>query len=161
MIMNYDIYGAWAATAGPNAPLAFACDARNNQGGGKEGIAKWHAAGLPMNKIVLAVPAYSHSFSVTPAAAFPNGTNGPLNAYPAQNSSNRLQGGSWDSDPPIDPCGNPQPHSGTWTFRAMIEEGKFLDAQGNPAKGMAFGYDNCSQTVSFIYHPFLTLISRD
>ncbi|KAK8061925.1 hypothetical protein PG994_008291 [Apiospora phragmitis] len=161
MIMNYDIYGAWAATAGPNAPLAFGCDARNNQGGGKEGVAKWAAAGLPMNRLVLAVPAYSHSFSVTPAAAFPNGTAGPLSAYPAQNSSNRLQGGSWDSDPPIDPCGNPQPHSGTWTFRAMIEEGKFLDAQGNPAKGMATGYDNCSQTPFLYDESRQTWISYD
>ncbi|KAK7985773.1 hypothetical protein PG988_003395 [Apiospora saccharicola] len=161
MIMNYDIYGAWAATAGPNAPLAFACDARNNQGGGKEGIAKWNAAGLPMNKIVLAVAAYSHSFSVTPSNAFPNGTSGPLSAYPVQNSTNRLQGGSWDSDPPIDPCGNPQPHSGTWTFRAMIEEGKFLDAQGNPAKGMAAGYDDCSQTPFLYDQARQTFISYD
>ncbi|KAK8132287.1 hypothetical protein PG999_000460 [Apiospora kogelbergensis] len=161
MIMNYDIYGAWAATAGPNAPLEFACDKRNNQGGGKEGVAKWAAAGLPMNKIVLAVAAYGHSFSVTPAAAFPNGTAGPLNAYPAQNSSNRLQGGSWDSDPPIDPCGAPQPHSGTWTFRAMIEEGKFLDAEGNPSKGMASGYDSCSQTPFLYDQTRQTFISYD
>ncbi|KAK7915093.1 hypothetical protein PG985_012796 [Apiospora marii] len=161
MIMNYDIYGAWAATAGPNAPLASGCDARNNQGGGKEGVAKWNAAGLPMDKIVLAVAAYGHSFSVTPSNAFPNGTAGPLSAYPVQNSTNRLQGGSWDSDPPIDPCGAPQPHSGTWTFRAMIEEGKFLDQQGNPVKGMATGYDKCSQTPYLYDQARQTFISYD
>ncbi|KLU84766.1 acidic mammalian chitinase, partial [Magnaporthiopsis poae ATCC 64411] len=33
MIMGYDVFGAWAATGGPNAPLSFACDSkRNNQG---------------------------------------------------------------------------------------------------------------------------------
>ncbi|KAK1994762.1 family 18 glycosyl hydrolase [Colletotrichum falcatum] len=148
MVMGYDIYGAWAATGGPNAPLASSCDPRNNQGGISEGVTKWIGAGIPAEKLVLAVGAYGHGFSVNATSAFT--APGVLNAYPPQNSSNRFQGGSWDNDPPVDECGNPQPHSGTYTFRSMITEAKFLDQAGNPAQGIASGYDNCSQTP-FIY----------
>lgn len=148
MIMAYDIYGAWAATGGPNAPLAYECDTRNNQGGASEGVAKWIAAGLPAEQIVLAVGAYGHGFSVNASAAFPLGNGTALNAYPAQNSSDRFQGSSWDNDPPVDECGNTNPPSGTYTFWSLIDEAKFLDESGNPAAGIAYGYDNCSQTVS-------------
>ncbi|EFQ27378.1 glycosyl hydrolase family 18 [Colletotrichum graminicola M1.001] len=148
MVMGYDIYGAWASTGGPNAPLAFACDPRNNQGGIEEGVNKWIAAGIPAEKIALGVAAYGHSFSVNSTNAFT--APGVLNAYPPQNSSNRLQGGSWDNDPPVDECGNPQPHSGTYTFSSMITEAMFLDTSGNPSAGIASGYDNCSQTP-FLY----------
>ncbi|KAK2042639.1 family 18 glycosyl hydrolase [Colletotrichum somersetense] len=148
MVMGYDIYGAWAATGGPNAPLAFTCDPRNNQGGIKEGVAKWVTAGIPTEKIVLAVAAYGHGFSVNSTSAFT--APGVLNAYPPQNSSHRFQGSSWDDDPPIDQCGNAQPPSGTYTFWSMITEGKFLDESGNPRTGIATGYDNCSQTP-FLY----------
>ncbi|OLN96114.1 Chitinase A1 [Colletotrichum chlorophyti] len=144
MIMGYDIYGAWAATGGPNAPLAFTCDPRNNQGGIKEGVDKWINSGIPADKLVLAVGAYGHGFSVNSTSAFT--APGVLNAFPPQNSSNRFQGSSWDDDPRIDECGNASPPSGTYTFWSLIKEGKFLDETGKPREGIAYGYDNCSQT---------------
>ncbi|KAK1975762.1 family 18 glycosyl hydrolase [Colletotrichum cereale] len=148
MVMGYDIFGAWAPTGGPNAALAFACDSRNNQGGISEGVEKWIASGIPASKLVLAVPAYGHGFSVNSTSAFT--APGVLNAYPAQNGSHRFQGSSWDDDPPIDDCGNPQPPSGTYTFWSMITEGKFLDESGKPRQGIASGFDTCSQTP-FLY----------
>ncbi|GKT43536.1 chitinase A1 [Colletotrichum spaethianum] len=144
MIMGYDIFGAWAATGGPNAPLASSCDPRNNQGGIKEGVDKWINAGIPAHKLVLAVGAYGHGFSVNSTSAFTS--PGVLNAYPPQNSSHRFQGSSWDDDPSIDECGNANPPSGTYTFWSMITEGNFLDETGKPRQNIATGYDNCSQT---------------
>ncbi|TDZ34920.1 Chitinase A1 [Colletotrichum spinosum] len=149
MIMAYDIYGAWAATAGPNAPLAYTCDPRNNQGGAKEGVDKWINAGLPANKLVLAVGAYGHGFSVNSSSAF--GGSSTLDAFPPQNSSNRFQGSSWDDDPPIDECGNAQPPSGTYTFWSLITEAGFLDETGKPREGIATGFDSCSATP-FMYN---------
>jgi chitinase len=160
MVMAYDIYGAWASTGGPNAPLAYTCDSRNNQGGAKEGVAKWVSAGLPASQIVLGVGAYGHGFSVNASSAFPDNTTN-LYAYPAQNASHRFQGSSWDNDPPVDDCGNAQSPSGTYQFWSLIEEVGFLDTSGNPASGIAYGYDNCSQTVSFTGAPcFVALPSR-
>ncbi|KAF4809936.1 Chitinase A1 [Colletotrichum siamense] len=149
MIMAYDIYGAWAATGGPNAPLAYTCDSRNNQGGAKEGVEKWINAGIPANKLVLAVGAYGHGFSVNTTSAF-SGSN-TLNAYPVQNSTNRFQGSSWDDDPRVDECGNASPPSGTYTFWSLITEAKFLDEAGKPLQGIATGFDNCSMTP-FMYN---------
>ncbi|KAH7143561.1 glycoside hydrolase superfamily [Dactylonectria macrodidyma] len=144
MIMNYDLYGAWSATGGPNAPLSRTCDSRNNQGAGDEAVAKWTAAGIPSSQLVLGVPAYGHGFSVNKTSAF--GADGKLSEYPPQNSSHRFQGSSWDSDPPVDDCGNAQPPGGTYTFWSLITEAKFLDAKGNPARGIAHAFDNCSKT---------------
>jgi chitinase len=150
MIMAYDVYGAWASTAGPNAPLAYSCDSRNNQGGAKEGVEKWLSAGLPANRIVLGVGAYGHGFSVNTTSAFPNNST-VLDAFPVQNSSHRFQGSSWDTDPPVDDCGNAQPPSGTYQFWSLIEEAGFLDTSGNPATGIDYAFDNCSQTP-FLYN---------
>ncbi|KAM0211741.1 hypothetical protein ACHAQD_010151 [Fusarium lateritium] len=144
MLMNYDLFGAWSPTAGPNAPLSRSCDPRNNQGAGDEGVAQWISAGMPASQLVLGVPAYGHGFSVNQTSAY--GSNHKLNLYPAQNSTDRFQGSSWDTDPLIDDCGNPSPPGGTYPFWSMITEAKFLDVYGNPAPGISHTWDNCSQT---------------
>lgn len=144
MIMNYDLYGMWSANTGPNAPLASACDARNNQGSATAGIDAWIAAGVPADKIVLGVAAYGHGFRVNQTSALGNGTK--LNFYANFNSSDRFQGSSWDNDPPIDDCGNAQPHGGTYPFWSMITEAGFLDESGEPLDGIVSAYDDCSQT---------------
>lgn len=144
MIMNYDIYGAWATTAGPNAPLASACDPRNNQGSGKLGVQAWLDAGVPADKLVLGLAAYGHGFRVNETSAM-NGTD-TLQLYPAQNSSDRFQGSSWDDDPPIDDCGNAQPHSGTYPLWSLITEANVLDETAKPLPGIQYTWDNCSQT---------------
>ncbi|KAI6752448.1 hypothetical protein HG530_013817 [Fusarium avenaceum] len=150
MIMNYDLYGAWSPTAGPNAPLSRSCDPRNNQGAGDEAITKWTSAGMPASKLVLGVPAYGHGFSVNNTSAY--GSNHKLNLYPTQNSTDRFQGSSWDSDPAIDDCGNPSPPGGTYPFWSLITEAKFLDVYGNPASGISYTWDNCSKTPA-LYDP--------
>lgn len=144
MIMNFDLYGGWSSTGGPNAPLSRTCDARNDQGAGDEAVAKWSAAGIPTSQIVLGVPAYGHGFSVNNTSAFT--TSGQLNEYPVQNSSHRFQGSSWDDDPAIDECGNASPPSGTYPFWSLITEAGFLDTSGNPASGIYHTFDNCSKT---------------
>jgi hypothetical protein len=102
---------------------------------------------MPASQLVLGVPAYGHGFSVNNTSAY--GSNHKLNLYPAQNSTDRFQGSSWDSDPPIDDCGNPSPPGGTYPFWSMITEAKFLDVYGNPAPGISYTWDNCSQTVCY------------
>lgn len=144
MIMNFDLYGAWSATGGPNSPLSRSCDSRNDQGAGDEAVEKWTKAGIPSSQIVLGVPAYGHGFSVNETSAFKS--DGKLNEYPPQNSSHRFQGSSWDSDPAIDDCGNASPPGGTYTFWSLITEAKFLTTCGSPASGIAHTFDSCSKT---------------
>ncbi|KAI7778038.1 hypothetical protein LA080_002675 [Diaporthe eres] len=144
MVMNYDVYGAWAATAGPNAPLDSACDARNNQGSAKLGVQGWLDAGVPADKLVLGIAAYGHGFRVNETSAL-NGTD-TLQLYPAQNSSDRFQGSSWDDDPRVDECGNASPPSGTYPLWSLITEANVLDETAKPLPGIQYTFDNCSQT---------------
>jgi len=146
-IQNYDVYGPWADTAGPNAPLASDCDARNTQGSGDAGISAWIAAGIPADRIVLGTPAYGHGFAVNKTSAFAE--DGSLNAYPAFNASDRFQGSEWDSSGnTTDVCGIVEPPSGTYPLWSLVAQG-FLDQDGQPADGIAYSYDNCSQTVTY------------
>lgn len=147
MVMNYDIFGAWSSIAGPNSPLASACDVRNNQGSADLGLAKWIAAGIPSSKLVLGVAAYGHGFAVNSTSAFVANSTTQLDTFPAQNSSDRFQGSSWDDDPPIDDCGNVQLPSGTYPFWSLITEAGFLDTTGEPKEGISYTYDDCSQTA--------------
>ncbi|KAK6714995.1 hypothetical protein SNK04_005920 [Fusarium graminearum] len=148
MIMNYDLYGGWSNVAGPNAALYSSCDERNNMGSGNQAVTKWNDAGIPLSQIVLGMPNYGHGFKVNATSAY--NKNHKLNLYPAQNSTDRFQGSSWDNDPLIDACGNPNPPGGTYPFWSLIKEAKFLDASGNPAPGIAYTWDKCSNTP-FLY----------
>ncbi|KXJ93398.1 family 18 glycosyl hydrolase [Microdochium bolleyi] len=148
MIMGYDIWGPWLPTGGPASPLRRSCDSRNNQGSLEESVDKWIAAGMPANKLVMGVPAFGHGFSVNVTSAF---TDGKLNAYPAQNASHRFQGGSWDTDPAIDLCGNANPPGGTYTFANLVTEAHFLNEEGTAEDGIDYGFDSCAMTP-FVYN---------
>ncbi|VDB84991.1 unnamed protein product [Peniophora sp. CBMAI 1063] len=143
-VMNYDIYGSWAETAGPNAPLYSSCSTQNDQGSAEIGIQAWIDAGIPPQKLVLGVPSYGHSFSVAKKDALDK--KGKLNAYPAFNTTFQPLGDSWDdANPGPDVCGNPQTAEGVFDFWGLVEGG-FLNVLGEPAPGIKYEFDNCSQT---------------
>ncbi|KZV65853.1 glycoside hydrolase family 18 protein [Peniophora sp. CONT] len=142
-VMNYDIYGSWCDTAGPNAPLYSSCSTDNNQGSAELGIQAWIDAGIPPNKLVLGVPAYGHSFSVAKKDALDK--KGKLSAYPAFNASYQPPGDKWDDASGPDACGVDQAAGGTFDIWGLVEAG-FLNAFGEPAWGIKYEYDNCSQT---------------
>lgn len=102
-------------------------------------------AGMPASKIVLGIAAYGHGFRVNSTSAFANDSS--LNMYPYFNSSDLFQGSSWDSDPPVDVCGNAQSPGGTYPFWSLVTEANMLDETGEPAQNIMSGWDNCSQTV--------------
>ena len=155
-IMNYDIWGPWSATVGPNAPLNDTCASTPNQAGSAVfAVTKWHATGFLLGQIVLGVPSYGHSFEVNKTDAFlPQSTI--LIPYPKFNSSAHPKGDSWDNNTVLDVCGNPQNNGGTINFWGLIKLG-YLNQDGNPKKGIYYRYDNCSQTVSFFFLSFLFL----
>ncbi|KAG6896556.1 hypothetical protein C0992_007503 [Termitomyces sp. T32_za158] len=67
-IMDYDIWGSWSPTTGPNAPLDDSC-AATKAGSATSSIQQWTATNFPASKIVLGVPAYGHGFNVSSANA--------------------------------------------------------------------------------------------
>ena len=153
--MNYDVFGSWAANTGPNAPLKDSCAPTADQlGSAESAVAAWTGAGFPATQILLGVPAYGRSFHVDLSAA--KSTSGSLNAYAAFDKTNIPLGeGETSSTPVANKCGILEGPGGVWSFRGMIERG-FLGADGNPAEGIDYTFDECSQTVSDLYFPFVS-----
>lgn len=151
-IMNYDIWGPWSDTVGPNAPLNDTCAANATQkvGSAVSAIEAWTTAGMPADQIVLGVAGYGHGFSVAPADALTS--DNTIALYAPFNKTANPAGDAWDEEPAagsVDICGNPQTLAGTWNFWGLVEGG-FLNENGtaNTAGGIAYKFDECSQTVS-------------
>ena len=87
---------------------------------------------------MLGIPAYGHSFNVTPSQAI--GSDGKLvenpHCIPTSDSG------------AVDQCGAPERTVDVIAFSDMITQG-FLNTDGTPANGIYYLYDSCSQTVSF------------
>ncbi|KAG1785367.1 glycoside hydrolase family 18 protein [Suillus plorans] len=149
-VMNYDVWGSWFPTVGPNAPLNDSC-AASKQGSAVSAVKAWTDAGMPVNQIVLGVAAYGHSFSVPPSEAFESHTK-KLVVYPAYNASNQPLGDSWDNTGSVDVCGVYEAQGGIFNFWGVIDNG-FLTKEGVPADGIYYRYDTCSQTVNMFFHP--------
>ncbi|KAH7910689.1 glycoside hydrolase family 18 protein [Hygrophoropsis aurantiaca] len=155
-IMNYDVWGSFSSTVGPNAPLNDTCASAGQQAGSAvSAVAAWTKAGFPSNKIILGVPAYGHSYFVSNANATgsssTDATTGSLIAYPGFNAAQQPAGDAWNDVSGTDPCGNPQGPTGVYDFWGMIADG-FLNEDGSVASGMASRYDSCSQTP-YVYNP--------
>lgn len=144
-IMDYDVWGSWSASVGPNAPLDDTCALSVDQRGSAVSAVKaWTSAKFPVNKIVLGVASYGHSFRVNQSSAE---VSDALVAYPPFDASLQPSGDKWDDPAGIDKCGNPIGVGGIFDFWGLIDGG-FLDTDGKVAKGILYRYDNCSQTVS-------------
>ena len=143
--MNYDVWGSWSDSVGPNAPLDDSC-APTPEGSAKSAVKAWTKAGFPIDKIILGVASYGHSFHVTPSAAY-NGT-GNIHPYVPFDKTLQPAGDKWDATAGgVDECGNPNVVGGIFNFWGLIDGG-FLAADGKAAKGIDFVFDHCSQTVS-------------
>jgi chitinase len=142
--MNYDIWGSWDTTVGPNAPLNDTC-AASPQGSAVSAVKAWSAAGFPANRIILGVASYGHSFHVNPTDAVD--ASGNIKPYPPFDKSQQPAGDKWDSTATgVDVCGNPNVVGGVFDFWGLIDGG-FLTAQGTVANGIDYTLDNCSVTV--------------
>ena len=148
--MNYDVWGGWSATVGPNAPLNDTCaPPSDQQGSAVSAVQAWTQAGFPANKMILGVAAYGHSFSVNTGAAL--GASGNISLYPPFNKANQPAGDMWDSTASgVDACGNPNVVGGIFTFWGMIAAG-FLTTNGTPSCEVQYTFDNCSQTVRALH----------
>ncbi|KAG5654554.1 hypothetical protein H0H81_000079 [Sphagnurus paluster] len=144
-IMAYDIWGSWSTGGvGPNAPLDDSC-APVKDGSATSAVEAWTAANFPADQIALGVPAYGHSFHVDSTSAYSSA--GVLAAYPPFDKALQPLGND-DGNGTItnDQCGNPTGPGGVFDFYAMIDSG-FLNMNGDPAPGIDYRWDNCSQTV--------------
>jgi chitinase len=109
-IMNYDAWGPWSKTAGPNAPLNDSCVAKPEQavGSAVSSVAAWTKAGIPAHQIVLGVALYGYSFAVKKTDALGSGKT-LLTSFPPFNANAQPSGDKWDDPAGLDICGNYEP----------------------------------------------------
>ena len=94
--MNYDIWGSWSDTVGPNAPLNDSCvPSQYQQGSAVSAVKAWTAAGFPACEIILGVASYGHSFHVNSSNVLDS--SGNLKPYPPFDKSQQPAGDKWDS----------------------------------------------------------------
>jgi chitinase len=103
---------------------------------------------MPLDQIVLGVPAYGHSFRVSKTSALKHNSTTQLNLYPPFDPNDTPAGDAWDDQPGLDECGNEQPQGGDITFWGLIQKG-LLTSTGDVAPGVPNAFDNCSQTVIY------------
>jgi len=149
VIMNYDIWGPWSTGFGPNAPLDDTCAPGGAQmGSALSAVKAWTKSGMPVEKLVLGVPAYGHSYRVRKQDAFVEGSTTQIALYQRMDSKAQPAGAKWDSRPgDIDVCGvNATTPGGIIQYWGMVELG-YLDSLGYPKPGQIYKFDNCSKTV--------------
>ncbi|THG95976.1 hypothetical protein EW026_g5768 [Hermanssonia centrifuga] len=160
-IMNYDIWGSWSTSVGPNAPLNDTCaPAADQQGSAVSAVAAWTAAGMPAHQIVLGVASYGHSFQVEPSEAIECDDDGDvLAAYPSF-TANQPIGDAWDDAAGVDECGAQTGPGGVFDFWGLIKGG-FLFENGTVAEGIDYRFDECSQTAYVYNETSAVMVSFD
>ncbi|KAH9039546.1 glycoside hydrolase family 18 protein [Lactarius pseudohatsudake] len=150
-VMNYDVWGSWSNSVGPNAPLDDSCAPSSDQDGSAISAVKaWSTAGFPANQIILGVASYGHSFHVSNDSAVV--ASGNIELYAPFDKSQQPAGDKWDGTADgVDECGNPNVVGGIFDFWGLIDGG-FLTTNGTAASGVDYTFDNCSQTP-FVYNP--------
>jgi len=152
-IMNYDVWGPFSPTVGPNAPLNDTCAPPAAQAGSAVSAVKaWTAAGFPASQIVLGVASYGHSYKVPSSAALsPSASGGAQTLVDNAQFDNKTvpAGDAWDAAGP-DVCGVNQTFSGDVDFWGMISGG-YLGEDGKALSGIQYKFDTCSQTP-FVYN---------
>ena len=143
--MNYDLWGSWSDSVGPNAPLNDSC-APTPEGSAVAAVQAWYKAGFPLEKMILGVAGYGHSYHVNSSSAYD--ASGKIHPYVPFDKAQQPAGDKWDSTATgVDVCGNPNVVGGVFNFWGLIDGG-FLNADGKAAQGIDYVFDQCSQTVS-------------
>jgi chitinase len=144
--MNYDVWGSFSTSVGPNAPLNDSCaPASNQQGSAVSAVQAWTQAGFPANKIILGVAAYGHSFRVRKGDALD--ASGNINLFAPFDKADQPAGDKWDGTAGgVDICGNPNVVGGVFTFWGLVDAG-FLNADGSHSCETQYTFDDCSKTV--------------
>ena len=145
-IMDYDVWGGWSPSVGPNSPLSDSCAPAGDQDGSAvSAVSAWSGAGFPVSQMLLGVPAYGHSYRVSQSDALD--ASGNIQLYAKFDKSDQPQGDKWDTTAgSVDVCGNPTAIGGIFQFWGLVEFG-FLKDDGTAADGIKYYFDDCSKTV--------------
>ena len=151
-IMNYDVWGDFSPTVGPNSPLDDACAAEEDrEGSAVSAVWAWRNAGFQPDQIVLGVAGYGHSYRVATDNAYYDAENKTLQLYAPFDKQDQPRGDSWDvGQSTTDQCGDSQSaYTGIFSYWGLLQQ-NYLNTSGMPADGIEYRWDSCSATVRVI-----------
>lgn len=148
-IMAYDVFGNWADTTGPLAPLYATC-APETPVSVETALAALMKQGFQAEKMVLGLPAYARSYELTSSKLTPRHVNGEVSLYYQNHTSVAPRGGKTDDKPMKDVCGVQTPWGGLWLVKELTEKGWLSEDHSKGGQGYTRYFDKCSGT------PFLT-----
>ncbi|EGG00963.1 family 18 glycoside hydrolase [Melampsora larici-populina 98AG31] len=148
-IMAYDVFGNWAATTGPIAPIYDSC-APENPASINSALAIFTKQGFKPSQMVLGIPAYARSYELTSPKLTPRTEEKLVSYYYQNHTTTAPQGGKTDDPPMIDVCGVQTNWAGIWLVNELMEKGDLSADQLSGGNGYTRHFDECSG------QPFLT-----
>ncbi|EGF99973.1 family 18 glycoside hydrolase [Melampsora larici-populina 98AG31] len=148
-IMAYDVFGNWAATTGPIAPLYATC-APESPISVETAFQALVEQGFKPEKMVLGLPAYARSYELTSSKLAPRNVDGKVSLYYQNHTSVAPRGGKTDDRPMKDVCGVQTDWGGLWLVKEFTEKGYLSKDLLKGGNGYKRYFDKCSST------PFLT-----
>jgi len=149
-LMAYDVYGAWAPTTGPLAPLHATCAPPDFALSAETGLQVALKQGFKPSQIIMGIPGYAKRLELTSPTLVPKTVSGQTTFYYQNHTKVTPPGGKFDDKPGKDVCGVFQNWSGSFLVTEMISNGWLSQDQKTGLNGYKRQFDACSG------QPFLT-----
>ncbi|PLW37846.1 hypothetical protein PCASD_05728 [Puccinia coronata f. sp. avenae] len=142
-LMAYGIYGPWAPTTGPVAPLHATCAPPDFAKSVESGVQMTLKQGFKPSQIILGIPAYAYRQELASPKLAPRTVNGQTSYYYQNHTTAIPPGGKYDDEPGLDACDQKKGLNGYQIYRDACSGESFL------TNGTYFiSYDDEESTVS-------------
>jgi len=150
-LMAYDVYGAWAPTTGPIAPLSNKCAPTDYAQSVETGVKVAITQGFRPAQILLGIPGYAKRLELSSSKLNATSPNGGKSFYYQRHTQQTPPGGNYDDRPgQKDICGAPTGWSGSFLVKELISNAWLSKDQKTGLNGYKRYFDDCSG------QPFLT-----
>ncbi|KAA1070828.1 hypothetical protein PGT21_025277 [Puccinia graminis f. sp. tritici] len=149
-LMAYDVFGSWAPTTGPLAPVHGTCAPAGMTQSIETGLEVMIKQGFKAQQVVLGLPAYAKRLELVSPELKPTTVNGHETLIYQKHTEVTPPGGIADDKPGLDVCGKEQKWGGSFLTTELISNGWLSKDQKTGLNGYKRYFDECSGT------PFLT-----
>ncbi|KNZ61836.1 uncharacterized protein VP01_1350g5 [Puccinia sorghi] len=149
-LMAYDVYGGWAPTTGPLAPLHATCAPPAYAQSVDTGVQAILKQGFNPSQIILGIPGYAKRFELTSPHLVPKTVGSQTTFYYQNHTKATPPGGKFDDKPHKNVCGDMESWGGSFLVTELISNGWLSPDQKTGLNGYKHYLDACSG------EPFLT-----
>jgi len=149
-LMAYDVYGGWAPTTGPLAPLHATCAPPAYAQSVDTGVQAILKQGFNPSQIILGIPGYAKRFELTSPHLVLKTVGSQTTFYYQNHTKATPPGGKFDDKPHKNVCGDMESWGGSFLVTELISNGWLSPDQKTGLNGYKYYLDACSG------EPFLT-----